>query len=87
VDDHDFDFEGRVREWNPDHEGDPLVEGPDGKLVRTGQLLPPKEGAEEEQGGKTAPALPSSEDKARTKGLSHLSHPTPSRSKPGGTVG
>jgi hypothetical protein len=62
----------RVREWNPDYEGDPLVEGPGGKLVRTGQILPPEEGAEEEQGGKTAPqepdtSVPSSEDKARTR--------------------
>jgi hypothetical protein len=56
----------RVREWNPDYEGDPLVEGPGGKLVRTGQILPPEEGAEEELGGKTAP-VPSSEDKARTR--------------------
>lgn len=45
----------RVREWSPDHELDPLVEGPDGRPVEAGRILPPDPEAEREQGGGTAP--------------------------------
>lgn len=61
--------------------------GRTGSWCGRGNSCHPRKERRKSRGGKTAPALPSSEDKARTKGLSHLSHPTPSRSKPGGTVG
>lgn len=44
-----------VRPWNPDHESDPLIEGPGGKLVEIGRILPPSPDEEGEPGGKTAP--------------------------------
>lgn len=44
-----------VRSWNPDHEFDPLIEGPDGRLVEVGRVLPPEPEGEQEQGGKNAP--------------------------------
>jgi hypothetical protein len=44
-----------VRPWNPDHEFDPLIEGPGGKLVEIGRTLPPSPDEEGEPGGKTAP--------------------------------
>ncbi|GIW28968.1 MAG: hypothetical protein KatS3mg070_2331 [Meiothermus sp.] len=51
-----------VRPWNPDHESDPLIEGPGGRLVEVGRVLPPEPEGEQEQGGKSAP--PSPDDRA-----------------------